>query len=166
MSLHWKVLIIKFRIGSIRRLKIINFPLNFVENPIKSNERLIDNTLKDKLNNNFYKELILLLIEIASKHKYDNIIKQPINVINQTKEYFDENDPIKIWLHSYYDLTDNDKDRISSSDLYNSYIYDGNLKISIVKFSEYMKYNEIEFIKPKNKTVYIKIKRKDTDSDN
>jgi P4 family phage/plasmid primase-like protien len=151
--------------GVKRRIKIINFPLNFVENPSKLNERLIDNTLKDKLNNDFYKEMILLLIDIAYNHKFDNIIKQPIDVINQTKEYFDENDPVKLWLNSYYEFTDSDKDRISSSDLYNSYIYDGNSKISIVKFSEYMKYNEIDFIKPKNKTIYIKIKRKETNSD-
>jgi len=38
-------------------------------------------------------------------------------------------------------------------------------KISIIKFSEYMKHNDIEFIKPKNKMVYIKIKRKSDLSD-
>ena len=154
--------------GVKRRLKIINFPLNFVENPTKFNERMIDNTLKDKLNNDFYKELILLLIDIACEHKNNNIIKQPLDVINQTKEYFDDNDPVKLWLNSYYELTNSDKDRISSSELYNTYIYDNNPKISIVKFSEYMKFNEIEYIKPKNKTVYIKIKRKNditSDSD-
>jgi len=31
-----------------------------------------------------YKEFILLLIETATEHKYDKIIKQPIDVINQT----------------------------------------------------------------------------------
>jgi hypothetical protein len=109
------------------------------------------------------------LIDVASSHKNNNIIKQPIDVVNQIKEYFDENDPVKLWLHSYYDITDDSNDRINASDLYNSYIYDGNSKLSIVKFSEYMKYNDIEYIKPKNKTVYIKIKRKNdisSDSDN
>ena len=113
------------RLDQIKTSEIYNYYLN------KNYEKISIIKFIDymKLNN----------IEIISKKGYKYFIN--IKIID-----YIPNDPVSEWLCSYYDLTDNDKDRISSSDLYNSYIYDGNLKISIVKFSEYMKYNEIEFI--------------------
>jgi hypothetical protein len=51
--------------GIKRRLKIINYPLKFVDKPSKSNERSIDYSLKDKLTNDLYKQFILILIEKA-----------------------------------------------------------------------------------------------------
>jgi len=145
--------------GIKRRLKIINYPLKFVDNPTKQAERPIDYTLKEKLTNGIYKQFILLLIEKAVEYKDKKLI-QPSDVENETKEYFDENDPVKGWLQDYFEKTDDTNDKISASELYTYYLSDNNYKISIVKFSEYMKLNEIDFIKPKNKTVYIKIKRK------
>ena len=129
--------------GIKRRLKIINYPLKFVDNPTKTNERSIDYTLKDKLNNEIYKQFILLLIEKAVEYKNKKII-QPLDVENETKEYFDENDPVKGWLTNNYEITDNDKDRIKTSELYNTYLLDGNPKISIVKFCEYIKQNDVD----------------------
>jgi putative DNA primase/helicase len=129
--------------GIKRRLKIINYPLKFVDNPSKPIERSIDYTLKDKFNDGLYKQFILLLIDKAIEYKNKKLIL-PLEVNNETKEYFDENDPVKGWLNSYYDITNNEKDRIKTSDLYNKYLYDGNTKISMVKFSEYMKQNEIQ----------------------
>ena len=144
--------------GIKRRLKIINYPLKFVETPSKPNERSIDYSLKDKLNNGIYKQFILLLIEKAIEYK-NKRLTQPNIVENETKEYFDENDPVKNWLALHFEKTNNENDRISSQELYNFYLSCGNPKISIVRFSEYMKNNNIDFIKPKNKTVYIKIRR-------
>jgi P4 family phage/plasmid primase-like protien len=129
--------------GIKRRLKIINYPLKFVEKPINSNERPIDFSLKEKLNNELYKQFILLLIDKAVEYKNKKII-QPKDVENETNEYFDENDPVKGWLFNYCKITDNDKDRIKTSELYNKYLSDGNTKISMIKFSEYMKQNNIQ----------------------
>ena len=151
--------------GVKRRLKIINFPFNFVENPVKPNERLINNTLKDKLNNDFYKELILLLIDIASEHKFDNIIKQPIDVVNQTNEYFDDNDPVKLFLSSQCIITTNQSDQIKTSDLYNCYLNKNCDKISIVKFIDFMKSNNIETINKKGYKYFTNIKILNTISD-
>jgi P4 family phage/plasmid primase-like protien len=132
--------------GIKRRLKIVEFPFNFVDKPSKQNERLIDNSLKNKLDNDIYKELILLLIDTAAKHKNDRIIYQPLSVINHTKEYFDDNDPVKLWLSNYCEITNNPSHIIKTSDMYNSYLSKNYDKISIVKFSEYMKANFIETI--------------------
>jgi P4 family phage/plasmid primase-like protien len=143
--------------GIRRRMKIIQFPFNFVENPIKTNERLIDNTLKNKLNNDYYKELILLLIDIASLHKNDVNIKQPVDVINQTNEYFNDNDPVKLWLTNNCIITDKQSDQIKTSVLYSHYLSGDNEKITIIKFIDLMKINNIPIINKKGYKYFIKI---------
>lgn len=145
--------------GIKRRLKIINYPMKFVNNPTKNNERIIDYTLKDKVNNGIYKQFILLLIEKAVEYKYKTL-KQPYNVENETKEYFDENDPVKRWLYDNYEITNNDFYQLKTSDMYNKYLNDGNPKISNVKFSEYMKINEIDTINKKGYKYFIGLKPK------
>lgn len=146
--------------GIKRRLKIINYPLKFVDNPTKQTERPIDYTLKEKLTNGIYKQFILLLIEKAVEYKDKKLI-QPTDVENETKEYFDENDPVKSWLAYNCEITDNDKDRIKTSELYNKYLSDGNQKISMIKFSEYMKINDIETVKSSGFMYFKKIKLND-----
>jgi len=151
--------------GIKRRLKIIHFPFNFVENPSKINEKLLDNTLKDKLNNDFYKEFMLLLIDIATQHKYDNIIKQPMEVINLTKEYFDDNDPVKLFFSNYCIITTNQSDQIKTSELFNFYLTKDYEKISIIKFIDFMKSNNIETINKKGYKYFINIKIIQNDED-
>ena len=46
--------------------------------------------------------------------KNDKLIKQPNDVINQTKEYFYENDPIKLCFFNYCQLTDKSHDQIKN----------------------------------------------------
>jgi len=132
--------------GIKRRLKIINYPLKFVDKPSKNNERNINYSLKDKLTNDLYKQFILLLIDKAVENKNKMVI-QPDDIKNQTKDYFDDNDPVKGWLNIICKKSNNDSDRIKTSELYNKYLSDGNQKISMVKFSEYIKLNDIEVTK-------------------
>ena len=146
--------------GIKRRLKIINYPLKFVDKPTKQCDRPIDYSLKEKVNNGIYKQFILLLIEKAVEYKDKQLI-QPDDVENETKEYFDENDPVKSWLNNCCQITDNDKYRIKTSELYNTYLADGNQKISMIKFSEYMKLNNIETIKSSGFMFFKKIKVND-----
>jgi len=154
--------------GIKRRLKIINYPLMFVDKPAKSNDRPIDYSLKDKIfNDGVYEQFILLLIEKAVEYK-DKKLVQPEEVENQTKEYFDENDPVKGWLANSCEITDNDKDQIKTSDLYNRFVFDSNSRISSVKFMDYMKLNNIEHVSKKGYKYFICIKflQKEEDNDN
>ena len=143
--------------GIKRRVKIINYPLKFVDKPTKNNERPIDYTLKDKLNDELYKQFILLLIDKAVEYKNKKII-QPNDVQNETNEYFDENDPVKGWLATNCIITNNDKDRIKTSELYNSFISTTGIKLSMVKFSDYVKQNCIETLNKMGYKYFIGIK--------
>ncbi len=88
----------------------------------------------------------------------NKILIQPLDVENQTKEYFDDNDPVKNWLVNNYEFTQNSSDQIKTSDLYNKYLDDNNLKISMVKFFEYIKLNEINVINKKGYKFFTNIK--------
>lgn len=116
--------------------------------------------MKDKLTNDLYKQFILLLIEKAIEYK-GKIVIQPDDVKNETKEYFDENDPVKGWIAMFIDITENDKDQIKTSELYNKYLIDGNTKISMVKFSEYMKINNINTLNKMGYKYFIGLKIKE-----
>jgi P4 family phage/plasmid primase-like protien len=148
--------------GIKRRLKIINYPLKFVDKPVKSNERPIDYSLKDRILNGIYKQFILLLIEKAVEYK-DKKLVQPIEVENQTKEYFDDNDPVKGWLGNSCLITENSSDQIKTSELYNLFIQHTNIKMSSVKFMEYMKQNEINTVSKRGYKYFTCIKIIDND---
>jgi hypothetical protein len=146
---------------------------NYIKTIIEISGKTLD-VLKSTYEYISKEELFKILYDKLNINE-DNIIEINNNDVNEDNitdthnNDLTENNSVKLWLHSYYDITDNTNDRINASDLYNSYIHDNNSKLSIVKFSKYIKHNNIEYIKPKNKTVYIKIKRKNdvySDSDN
>ena len=68
-------------------------------------------------------EFCLMLIEAAIEAKKMGIEK-PIEVIEMTKEYFEENNPVKAWLRENFESTGNDKDRVKCSDLFSMYSND------------------------------------------
>ena len=104
--------------GMTRRLRVINYPFQFVENPINEMDRKININLKDKLrsDNDLIDNFLLLLFEYA----YNNInlksIEQPIEVKDSINTYIEDNNPVKAFIDKYYTITKNKKDRILSSD--------------------------------------------------
>ena len=107
------------------RLKIINYPFTFVDNPKLSNERKKDNNLKDMITEpEFINEFINMLFDVANENKKINYIELPEEVLRENREYIDENNSVLSFLIEMYDITNDEKDKIKSSDLltkYNSY---------------------------------------------
>jgi len=100
-----------------RRFVCLNFPLQFVENPSNKNQRPIDYTLKDKLNNvKYYSEFMGLLI---SNIKDKNIkLKIPADIMKDTNEYFEDNNIIKPFLDANIEITGNSKDVLKINDIF------------------------------------------------
>lgn len=82
-----------------------------------------DNGFNNKFNNNIYKlEFVRILIHYA-KLFYDDGLKIPDNLTYNFHEVCEENDNIKYFTDKYYDITNNDDDRIHRDafiDLYNT----------------------------------------------
>ena len=106
----------------LRRLKILRYPFNFVESDKLENDknnRLRDDNLKDSLieDEELKQAFIYLLIKYASEN-INKTIDIPDECKEFTKQYIDDNNPIKDFIDSKLIKTDDIKDRIKTSDLY------------------------------------------------
>ena len=97
-----------------------------------------------------------LLLNYAHKNNNSNVIILPSKVKEQNSLYFDENNPVKDFLNDCCEITNNDKDRIKTRELYMKYIELENYKkIDEKKFSDLMcNLNKIKKIKSHGTFVY------------
>jgi P4 family phage/plasmid primase-like protien len=128
--------------GIKRRLKIHNFPFEFVETPIKAHQKQANTNLKSTMNKEFFDNFILLLLNTASNNIDLNKIEQPIEVINETADYFDSNNPVKQFIDSYLKVV-NSK-RIKITDLFDTYISSNAEKISKTRFRDDILHNGLK----------------------
>ncbi len=111
--------------GIKRRLRIIPYPLNFVE-PSKicePNERPLNPRLKQECEEPAF---IDAFTRVLLKYAYINSssggrIESPPQVEEETQEYLDDNNIIKQWLEENYETTKKETDRIKASVLLQTY---------------------------------------------
>lgn len=97
--------------GIARRLVVVDFPFNFVENPVLEHERPIDNTLKEKFKKTEYHQQFFLMLLERYKTYANNGFKMtlPAEMLEAAKEYLDENNLVKKCLiENYQKGTSND----------------------------------------------------------
>jgi P4 family phage/plasmid primase-like protien len=126
-----------------KSLKIINFPYQFVHEPIMEYQRKIDTTLKNKFENDvkYQQQMMLLLIKTHKQFISGNQeIKDPPEVIQETEQYLEENNPVALWLNKQYELTKWNGDKQKIDDVYNNYCnyYPKNSPLNKKKFGELM----------------------------
>lgn len=109
--------------GMRRRLALINFPNKFVENPVLPNERKIDKTLKKKITiDKLYRyEFLEILIEHYKLYLEEGLL-MPKRIKEDTEKCIKNNDPVGEWFNANINRTNNDKDIIKASKLYENYI--------------------------------------------
>lgn len=152
----------------IRRFYIRNFPFQFKpENPLNIEEIkiCIPDLQKIIIHEKLGEQLMLILLEYYQKHVKDSkkyYISKSMEIYS--KEYFDDSNPVLMWFKDNYELTNNEKDRISCNQLYNSFKIT-NKDIDIKKFSNYIQ--QIGVIKKKltSANYYLKIKEKKVEED-
>ena len=108
-----------------KSLKIINFPFQFVHEPIIDTQKKIDTTLKGKFEteSKYYQELMLILIEYHKKYVFGNQrIIEPTEVTAETTEYLNENNPVAVWMSKTYEIVADEGFRVKVEDLYQEYI--------------------------------------------
>jgi len=91
--------------GIERRLEVIEFPNKFVENPTAENHKKINIDLKDKIikSPEWRDEMWWLLIEAYQLLERDGL-KIPECVLEKSRDYMGEQNPIKEWLEANYTL--------------------------------------------------------------
>jgi len=140
------------------RLKIIHYPFTFVDNPTHPEERHKDNNLKDLIiNKDFINEFMLMLLEVANENKNISFVELPEEVKQQNKEYLEENNNIILFINEYFEITKDEKNKITSSDLLNKYNLYNDSKIDSKKLKQMMEYNRFKYKKIKNGYYYTNL---------
>jgi phage/plasmid-associated DNA primase len=151
-----------------RRMKVIELPFKFVENkgqPLEENQKYRDESLKSLISTDEYRNsflFILLDTWLENKGKFFESEK----VKSFTHEFFETQNPVKIWFNQYYDNDDNDK--ISGSDMYNYFkTIEYNSTMSTKTFGRLLK--ECCKCKTTNKCIFylckVKSKQENKDKD-
>ena len=132
--------------GMVRRLKLIKYKLNFVDEPKNANDRKKDTRLKDKIDEDedFKDAFLHLLLEYAKKHIDDDDLKQPEEFQEATAEYIEDNNPIKSLLDEHFIKTNDNKDRIPASEFYQIINSHTNTKMSEKRIIKDMLFNGFE----------------------
>ena len=113
--------------GIQRRCRYIPFLVKMKNDPDPNNkyERKKDNTLKEKIKNPEFKCAFFDILREYYKNIVDNNITDlipPECVIKKTRQYLNENDPIKLFIEQMVEITKNEKQTVLSSDLYDKYL--------------------------------------------
>jgi P4 family phage/plasmid primase-like protien len=128
--------------GIKRRMNMINFKLDFVDNPTKPNQRLIDTNLKTKLSDiKYYSEYLNILLDIATKTtNIKPIMPEKMGII--TNKYFNDNNPIQEFIQTSLQIKQGSKIKcIDCKDVYEQRM---NIKMSSSQFNKSMEFNGIE----------------------
>ena len=85
-----------------RRLCIVDFKFKFTPNPVEgTNDRAIDESLKDKFDDDIYAHQFMRLLIDRMLTKYNDELYIPDIVKQTTKEYFDSNNIIGDFISNY-----------------------------------------------------------------
>jgi putative DNA primase/helicase len=129
--------------GIERRLKNIEFPYKFVDNPLLPHEKKKDLDLKDNFDNNqeYYQQFFLILIEYYCKYiDGSKHIDVPDSVKKFTDEYLGESNVVKKFICDNYEITNNPDDKLKYTDVYNAFKVE-NKNMDKTKFSNQLKIN-------------------------
>ena len=100
-----------------KRLRCINFPTEFCDNPTKENQKLIDININEKFDN-WRIDFMLLLIEYYKKYIKNKKIIVTDNILKWTNQYKEETD---IYLNFLNECTKEAKTHIRTSKLYEAF---------------------------------------------
>lgn len=134
--------------GIKRRVVLIKFPIKFVENPTKPNEKKIDTSLKRKITKEhmFINEFFDIFAEHHSYYMLEGM-ELPPRFKQDTANLIQDNSPFDCWFSARITITKKPKERILSSDIFDDFkeFMEGDTKgIDNKKFKAHMLSKDIE----------------------
>lgn len=151
--------------GISRRIRICGYKVKFVENPDKNNKyqaklnpEMMNIMTTENIRNAFIVMLIERWINTTSKIK---ILQVPEQIKEDSIEYIQDCNEVLGFIMDGYDITNDEKDRIQSSCLFNSFKLKTNSKILSSKFKDdILGISGILFKKMKTGNFFIGLKEK------
>ena len=155
--------------GIIRRLKILEFPFKFVNNPKLPDEKQGNITLDKTLRKQEYvNEFILLLFDIVNELNFKKIpFEEPDEVKNSINEYISENNPVQPFLDENYilinknnNIKEYNKNKIKAKELFRDFkTFNYKTNVTERKFNQLMEQCRIECHKYNDGLYFIGIKK-------
>jgi P4 family phage/plasmid primase-like protien len=105
--------------GTWRRLRVVEFGSEFVENPTGPKQYKIDKTLKQDIEN-WAPQFISLLIETYKDYK-ENGLKEPNDVVQFTKKYQQDSDHFLEFISENIEDSDNKKDYVTITSVWDNF---------------------------------------------
>lgn len=128
--------------GIKRRLKVQQFKNTFVENPDpKKHEKKANPNLKSSFNKSYYDTFMTILLRYASENINSECIEQPQDVVLETKDYFDSNNPVKDFIDDNLKIVEGKNTKFK--DLYDKFKFI-NDKINKSRFHDDLKHNGLK----------------------
>ena len=152
--------------GIERRMRIIQFPFKFVaqDKMTETYHRLGDPDVKERhcKSDAWRDEFCLMLTETYKSIKDLKSLKQPKTVSDATCDYLDDNNPLKVWLNTHYNITKDENHKIGSAELKRAYLEDTHIdKIADASFKSLLEFNGVARKREACGIVYVGIKRKE-----
>lgn len=126
--------------GVQRRLRVVEFPMDFTENPMLPHQRLADNELKETMVKSLlWKQhfMRMLIHYYQTEVKGQPAIGPPDSVARASKSFLDSCNPVAEWLAANCDLTGNDEDKHSISAVYDHYTATRNMSKPLIVFNHF-----------------------------
>lgn len=101
------------------RLKLLNFPHRFIDEPKEPNERKRDSKLKEKLKKEL-SGILAWLVRGCLKYQLEGLIP-PQSIKASTTQYQSDEDIIQLFIDQTLERTNNDEDRINATVMYELY---------------------------------------------
>lgn len=159
--------------GVKRRIRVLYFPIQFVPKPKKKNERKINIGLENKLEE--CKDVFIWKLINVEYRKYNKLKtlkgNEPESVMEDSAEYIDSSNTLKIFFDTKYEFTDERKNCIMIEDLWNEYQdwhkqnYPSVKNINQPKMIEFLKNQDILLNKTLTKAYKLKKKDSSTEED-
>ena len=127
-----------------------HFSEKYTEDDFKNKKFIADESISNKIINEYYKEFVSLIIDYMIKFNENGIPKQPELFKSETDDIKENNDEFGTFINDNYKKTDNPKDKISKTDIQEFYQEIFNKKIDNKNIREGMK--KLNFTYDKNLT--------------
>jgi hypothetical protein len=96
--------------------------MKFVDNPVKPNERVKDNSLKEKIKSDPWKEALLsFLIHHFETYVKGKTVIEPQKVLQHTQIYQNKSDLYQNFMNEKIEITGNKKDRTTWKIMYEEF---------------------------------------------
>ena len=146
------------------RMRVIGFPNKFVANPTEKNHRPVDPDLKEKKIKSveWRNEFVLMLLEYYAEIRDLKNLPVPSDIQKTTNDYFDDNNPLKLWLEKFYTITKDENDYVRASVLKRDFITDTRRdNFGDKHFKELLSFNGITSGRKNIGVVFLGLKRKE-----